>query len=94
MIAEEFHIGDCPEIKRALATGYPHPPREWHTAVVCDDCGAELSDDAPVYEWDGDFLCERCVRERIKEDFSIQEIAEALGIMCRQAVDCAAREDI
>jgi len=74
-------IPDHPDIARALATGYPHPEKP---CIRCCDCNKSLTD-KDVYDWDGDFLCEGCVKERIEENFTISEIAAALGIACKAA---------
>lgn len=78
-------IPDHPEIARALATGYPGPIHERPIVIPCSGCGAELAEDDLVYDWMGELICETCVKIRMEEDFSIQEIAEAMGIMCREA---------
>lgn len=81
-----MNIPDHPEIAMALATGYPHPVREHF--IACCDCGAELSGADPVYDWDNDLVCESCCEKRIGENYFIKDIAEALGILCRDAVNC------
>lgn len=67
-----------PEIEMALRTGYPH---RIHT-LECADCGESFSGDAMLYNWDGDIICGHCLRDRILENFSDHEFAEAFGISC------------
>ncbi len=69
-------IPEHPEIAMALATGYPHPERP---CIHCCDCDKALTNE-DVFDWDGDILCEGCVKERIEENYTISEIAVALGI--------------
>lgn len=81
-------IPDHPEIACALATGYPHPVKEYF--VNCEDCGNELTGMDKVFDYDGDPLCEECFRERLMEDMSMEEIAEKLGFIVKDAYDYAA----
>lgn len=73
-----------PGITAAERWGYPTKPRE--SKIICADCGKELAGDDPVFDWDGDQLCETCCKTAIEETFSISDIAEALHI----AAECAA----
>ena len=79
-----MNIPDHPEIACALATGYPHPPKEL-PAVYCDECSHEMTGDEKVYDYDGEALCENCCRDRIMEDIDMETIARALGIIAKTA---------
>lgn len=59
-------------------------------ALHCEDCGKVLFGDSPVFNWDGDRLCEDCCRTAIEANFSILEIANALKIPARYAADTEA----
>lgn len=72
-----------PQIARCLAAGYPNP--EGQIAIHCVDCECVLSGEDTVYDWDGDHLCEECVKERIEENYDMQTIAEYLGIQWKSA---------
>lgn len=72
-----------PDIAMALATGYPHPVREHY--VSCCDCDKHLSDEDTVYIWDGDYICDQCLFERVQEQIDAQTIAESLGIAWKRA---------
>lgn len=78
-----MEIPEHPEIARCLATGYPYP--EGRNVIHCDDCECVLSGEDTVYDWDGDCLCEDCVKERIEENYDIKDIAELLGIQWKSA---------
>ena len=67
-----------PDVARALLTGYPHKVK----TLECLDCGKDFSGDAQLYNWDGDLICGDCLRERLLENFSNHEFAEAFGISC------------
>lgn len=58
--------------------------------VHCCDCGKELTGDDPVFDWNGDLLCEDCCKTSIEASFSILEIANALKISVRYAADVEA----
>lgn len=79
-----MNIPDHPEIACALATGYPHPPKEL-PPVYCDECSHEMTGDEKVYDYDGEALCENCCRDRIMEDIDMETIARALGIIAKSA---------
>ncbi len=81
-------LQDHPDIASALATGYPRGHRE-PPVLHCADCGCELEGDETVYIFDGDELCEDCCKERIKDNFAIWEIAEALGATIQSVYACA-----
>lgn len=76
-------IPDHPQIASALETGYPSPVHE--SFVICCDCEKQLTDDDTVYIWEGDNICDECLKERIEEKIPIQTIAEALGISWKKA---------
>lgn len=78
-----MEIPEHPEIDRCLSTGYPNG--EERTAISCVDCDNELSGDDAVFIWDGEYLCEKCVLERIEENYPIKTIAELLGIAWKSA---------
>lgn len=65
--------------------GYPTMPQE--SKIICADCGKELTGDDPVFDWDGDQICEDCCKTAIEENFSILEIAKALNIAAKCAND-------
>ncbi len=77
------NIPEHPDIARTLATGYPRP--SVRPPAHCCDCGKELWGDDSVFDWDGDQLCETCVKDRIEENFDIRAVADALGIVCKAA---------
>ncbi len=74
-------ITEHPQIAMALATGYPHPEAP---CIHCCDCEKSLMNE-DAFDWDGDPLCENCVMERIEQNYSISEIAVALGIARKPA---------
>jgi len=82
---------DCPEVRNALATGYPHPVRE--KIHICPVCGEVLAEGDLLYDFDGDYLCAGCAINRIEETYSTQEIAEALGIKHKEAEYCPEMEE-
>ena len=84
-------IPEHPEIACALATGYPETPKE-REPVTCTDCGAELTGDDKVYDYDGDKLCDKCCRERIREEVDLETIAQALGIIVKSAEEYTEEE--
>lgn len=71
-----MNIPEHPDVECTLKTGYPHPAMQ---CVRCCDCEAPLVDEE-AYDWDGDTLCESCVKDRIEENYGISDIADALGI--------------
>lgn len=77
-----MNIPEHPEIARCLATGYPHPLRP---DVTCCDCNKVLAGDDTVYIWDGEAVCDDCVRDRINESIDTQTLAECLGIKWKSA---------
>lgn len=67
-----------PVITATERWGYPYPPdRE---TIHCEYCQSELFVGEPVFEWDGDLICEECCRNAVEESFSFFEIASALRI--------------
>lgn len=78
-----MEIPEHPEIARALKTGYP--AKEDSKAIHCVDCETILAEHDTVYIFDGDYLCEKCVMERIEETIPVKTIAEAVGIDWRSA---------
>lgn len=83
-----YQIPDHPVIRNMEATGYPHPVKEY--VANCEDCGEELTGTDKVFDYDGDPLCEECFRERLMEDMSMEEIAEKLGFIVKDACDYVA----
>lgn len=73
-------IPEHPQVARALATGYPEPIPD---SIFCEECSHEFEADDKVYLYDGERLCENCCRERIMEDFDVEQIAEALQIVVK-----------
>ena len=78
-----MEIPEHPEIDRCLSTGYPNV--EERKVITCVDCDKELYGDDAVFIWDGEYLCEECVLERIEENYPIKTIAELLGIAWKSA---------
>ncbi len=81
-----MNIPDHPEIACALRTGYPQPPKE-PIEIHCDECGCHIDGSEKVYAYDGERICEKCCRDRITEDFDVEEIAKALKIAFKSAED-------
>lgn len=44
----------------------------------CDWCGEVINGDG--YIWDGDCICDRCCLNAILDNFSVSDIAKALGV--------------
>lgn len=78
-----MEIPEHPEIARTLKTGYP--VKEDSNEIRCVDCEIILAEDDAVYIWDGDYLCEKCLMERIEEQIPIKTIAEAIGIVWKSS---------
>ena len=76
-------IPDHPEIACALRTGYP---REYKS-VQCADCQQEFSGEQKLYISDGDIVCGDCLKERILEAYSIDDLADAFDIRKTTAGD-------
>jgi len=61
---------DCPEVARALWTGYPRPPR----SPVCPACGCECED--YYLDEDGNIKgCDVCLRRVDAADYEMEENA-------------------
>lgn len=73
-----MNIPEHPQIARVLATGYPEPVSK---PMNCVECGAEFNHFESVFLYDGDAICENCCRDRIMEDFNMEDIAKALQII-------------
>ena len=78
-----MEIPEHPVIDRMLRNGYPIDEKQ--NAIHCEDCEVTLSDDDDAFIFDGDYLCEKCVKERIEEQYPIKTIAELLEIACKSA---------
>lgn len=76
-------IPDHPEIACALRTGCP---REYKS-VQCADCEQEFSGDERIYISDGDAVCADCLKERLLEAYSIDDLADAFDIRKTTAGD-------
>lgn len=69
-------IPDHPEIARALRTGHPRSYKH----LMCADCGAEMAGSHLVYVCDGDTVCGACLKKQILKNYSIDDLAEAIGV--------------
>ena len=69
-------IPDHPEIACALRTGHPRP----YKSIQCADCGSEMSGVHLLYIDNGDVLCGSCLKARICDGFTIDDLADALGV--------------
>ena len=69
-------IPDHPEIACTLLTGYPRD----HKGVLCVDCEQEFYGDERIYISDGDTVCADCLKERLLEAYSIDDLADAFDI--------------
>jgi len=76
-------IPDHPDIARALQTGYS---RHYKT-IRCVDCGSEMYGAHLIYIDNGDVLCGSCLKERIEDGYSIDDLAEALDVRKATAGD-------
>lgn len=76
-------IPDHPAIAHALRTGYPRP----YKSIKCADCGQEFSGDHRIYISDGDTVCADCLKNRILEDYSIADLADAFDVRKTTAGD-------
>ena len=74
-------LPDHPEIARTLRTGYPYPLK----TLFCADCGCELTGD--IFISDGDVICADCLKERLLESYSIDDLADAFDIQKTTASD-------
>lgn len=72
-----------PVITQTERTGYPHPVKEHKT--ICERCGTELRSRDLVFTFDGQEMCEDCVKQCIENTYSLTEIAMALKIPGRYA---------
>lgn len=72
-----------PVITRTERTGYPSPIKEHKT--ICERCGTELRSRDLVFTFDGQEMCEDCVKQCVEDSYSLSEIAEALNIPARFA---------
>lgn len=70
-------IFEHPQISRALLTGYPEEEPE---PVRCEDCGEQITADEKVFLFDDEAVCENCCRDRIEDNFDIEDLARALNI--------------
>ena len=69
-------IPDHPDVARALLTGQPHESK----SVKCSDCEQEFYGDKRIYICDGGTVCGNCLKERILESYSIDDLADAFDI--------------
>ena len=76
-------IPDHPDIARTLFTGYPHESK----SVKCADCEQEFYGDERIYICDGDAVCADCLKERLLEAYSIDDLADAFDIRKTTAGD-------
>lgn len=76
-------IPDHPEIACALRTGYPRP----YKSVRCEDCGSEMSGSHRMYIDNGDVLCGSCLKARILDEYTTDDLADAFDIRKTTAGD-------
>lgn len=76
-------IPDHPDIARTLLTGHPHESK----SVKCADCEQEFYGDERIYICDGDTVCADCLKERLLEAYSIDDLADAFDIRKTTAGD-------
>lgn len=67
---------DHPEVARAIETGYP----EYISGIVCVDCGNEYYGDEKMYEFDGEYVCSDCTRDRLLDAFGTADLAAAFNV--------------
>ncbi len=46
--------------------------------VICDCCGQEVWEGETLYEWDGEWICPDCFKDKVSE-YSLDEIAKLIG---------------
>lgn len=78
-----MRISDHSEISCALRTGYP---REYKS-VQCAGCQQEFSGDQKMYISGGDVVCADCLKERLLEAYSIDDLADVFDIRKTTAGD-------
>jgi hypothetical protein len=71
------NIGDHPLVANALDTGYPEEER----FVCCADCGGEFYGSDKMYEFEGNWICSDCTKDRILDAFGTAELASAFGFI-------------
>ena len=69
-------IPDHPDIACALRTGHPRT----YKAIQCVDCGSEMFGVHLIYIDNGDILCGSCLKARILNNCTIDDLADALGV--------------
>lgn len=75
-MARYQQIHDHPEIARTLRTGHPRP----YKTIQCTDCGSDMSGVHLIYIDNGDVLCGSCLKARILNNYTIDDLADALGV--------------
>lgn len=85
-MAQHMEIPDHPDVACALLTGYPRA-FESFKHIECEDCGHELYGDQKIYLHDGDIVCGTCLKKRILEAYSIDDLADAFDIRRTTADD-------
>ena len=63
--------------------GHPHESK----SVKCADCEQEFCGDERIYIRDGDTVCADCLKERLLEAYSIDDLADAFDIRKTAAGD-------
>lgn len=76
-------IPDHPEIAHALRTGFPRP----YKSVKCTDCEQECYGDEKMYISDSEPVCSKCLRNRLLEDYDIDDLADVFDIKKTTAYD-------
>ena len=82
-MSQRLEIPDHPDIARTLLTGYPHESK----SVKCVDCEKEFYGDERIHICDGDAVCADCLKERLLEAYSIDDLADAFDIRKTTAGD-------
>lgn len=76
-------IPEHPEIARTLRTGYPRSCKD----VQCKDCGSAMSGTHRIYVDNGDVLCGSCLKIRIHDEHTVDDLADAFDIRKTTAGD-------
>lgn len=74
---------DHPDIARTLEAGYPRS----HKSVCCADCGQEFGGYDRIYIDGDDAVCGNCLKDRLLETHSIDDLADAFDVRKTTAGD-------
>ncbi len=75
-MARHLEIPDHPEIAHTIRSGYPRP----YKTIRCADCGLEMSGVHLIYIDNGNALCGTCLKARIRDGYTIDDLADALDV--------------